>query len=56
MKSLYDHLCRYDADAWIETVDLLAPNVADVDRDPVDVGLEPGRDVRFVDPVDRHRR
>ena len=33
MKSLYDHLCRYDADAWIETVDLLAPNVADVDRE-----------------------
>jgi len=33
MKPLYDHLCRYDANAWIETVDLLAPNIADVDRE-----------------------
>jgi ferredoxin len=33
MKPLYDHLCRHDADAWIETVELLAPNIADVDRE-----------------------
>lgn len=33
MKLLYDHLCRYEADAWIETVDLLAANIADVDRE-----------------------
>jgi len=33
MKQLYDHLCRYDADAWNQAIDTLAPNIADVDRE-----------------------
>ncbi|HEX5070285.1 MAG TPA: 2Fe-2S iron-sulfur cluster-binding protein [Vicinamibacterales bacterium] len=33
MKHLYDHLCRYDADAWSQALDMLSANIAEVDRD-----------------------
>ena len=33
MQKLYEHLCRYDAADWVRTVDTLAVNIADVDRE-----------------------
>ena len=33
MKPLYDHLCRYDADAWSQALDMLSANIAEVDRE-----------------------
>ena len=33
MQKLYEHLCRYDAAEWVRTVDGLAVNIADVDRE-----------------------
>jgi ferredoxin len=32
MTRLFEHLCRFDAETWVNTVDLLASNIADVDR------------------------
>src|SRR6187399_1775062 len=32
MTKLFEHLCRFDAETWVSTVDLLASNMADVDR------------------------
>jgi ferredoxin len=32
MTKLFEHLCRFDADTWVNTVDLLASNMAEVDR------------------------
>ena len=33
MQRLFDHLCRYSHVDWISTVELLAANIHDVDRD-----------------------
>jgi len=33
MKQLYEHLCRYDAAEWLRTVDMLAGNIAEIDRE-----------------------
>ena len=33
MNQLYEHVCRYDAAEWVRTVDMLAGNIAEIDRE-----------------------